>query len=235
MRTASMVLGIVGGILAIILGIVTLIITGTADIFTPNSYYYDDFMDEFDDALEQFGDKYDFDFEFDYNYDWDDAAQATTRAGITYMYIAGTLGIIGGILGIIGGAVVKKKSVLAGVFMIIGCVFSSLSVWGLFGGIPLLVGGILALIKDKRAQYAAAGYPYPPYQPSPYEQNGAYNPYAQQVPPQYNPYQQAPPQYNPYQQAPPPPNAYQQAPSQEPPAPQAPPVSPQEDKEEPKP
>jgi len=227
MRTASLVLGIVGGILAIIFGIVSLVIAGTADIFVPDSIYYDDFMNEFDDALEQYGDEYGFDFKFDYNYDWNDAAQAAARAGIIYMYIAGSLGIIGGILGIIGGAIVRKKNVLAGVFMFIGCVLSSLSGWGLFGGIPLLVGGILALVKDKRAQYAAAGYPYPPYQPNPYEQSGAYNPY-QQAPPQYNPYQQAPPQYNAYQQTPPPPNAYQQAPPQEPPA------APQEDKEEPK-
>ncbi len=234
MRTASMVLGIVGGILAIIFSIVALVIAGTADIFIPNVNYYDDFMDEFDDALEGFGDEYGFEFDFDYNYDWNDAAQSAARAGITYMYVAGSLGIIGGILGIIGGAVVKKKNVLAGIFMIIGCVLSSLSGWGLFGSIPLLVGGILALIKDKRAQYAAGGYPYPPYQTNPYEQNGAYNPYAQQTPPQYNLYQQAPPQYNPYYQAPPPPNAYQQAPPQEPPAPQAPPAAPQEDKEEPK-
>jgi hypothetical protein len=235
MRTASMVLGIVGGILAIILGIVALVIAGTADIFILEDSY-GNYMDDFNDALEKFSDgNYDFDFEYDFNYsyEWDVATQAA-RGYVTYLYIAGSLGMIGGILGIIGGAIVKKKNVLAGVFMIIACVLSSLSVWGLFGSVPLLVGGILALIKDKRAQYAAAGYPYPPYQPNPYEQDGAYNPYAQQVPPQYNPYQPAPPQYNPYQQAPPPPNAYQQAPPQEPPAPQAPPASPQEDNEEPK-
>lgn len=238
MRTASLVLGIVGGILAIIFGIVSLAIAGTADYFIPGSYsYYDDYMDGFNDALEDFGNDYDFDFDFDYDYDynWDAATQAA-RGAVTYMYIAGALGIIGGILGIIGGAIVKKKNVIAGVFMIIGCVLSSLSGWGLFGGIPLLVGGILALIKDKRAQMTAAGYAYPPYQPSPYEQGGAYNPYAQQAPPQYNPYQQAPPpQYNPYQQAPPPPSPYQQqTPPQEPPAQQAPPAAPQEDTQEPK-
>lgn len=244
MRTASLVLGIVGGVLAIIFGIVSLVIAGTADIFIPGGYsYYDDYMDEFNDALEEFSDGY-YDFDFDYDYSWDIATQAA-RGYVTYMYIVGPLGIIGGILGIVGGAIVKKKNILAGVFMIVGCLLSSLSGWGLFGGIPLLVGGILALIKDKRAQMTAAGYAYPPYQPSPYEQGGAYNPYSQPAPPQYNPYQQAPPQYNPYQQAPPQHNPYQQAPPQpypyqqqappqEPPAPQAPPAAPQEDKEEPR-
>ncbi|MEL7604111.1 MAG: DUF4064 domain-containing protein, partial [Bacillota bacterium] len=212
MRTASLVLGIVGGVLAIIFSFIAF---GTAAALDIGSSYLggdmDEYMDDFSDALEDYesGDfDFDYDFNSDYDYEWDYAATAVSGTA-TYFYIAGALGIVGGILGIIGGAIVKKKNVLAGIFLIVACVLASLSLWGIIAGIVLLIGGILALVKDKRAQMAAAGYEYPPYQPSPYEQGGAYNPYQQQAPqapPQYNPYQQqapqAPPQYNPYQQAP---------------------------------
>jgi hypothetical protein len=214
MRTASLVLGIVGGVLAIIFAFVSFGIAAAMNVLVPSNF--ESYMDDFNDALEQYDDgDFDFNYDYDFNYDEDwDSAVAVANGAATYFYIAGAFGIIGGILGIIGGAIVKKKNVLAGVFMIVGCVLASLSGWGLFGGIPLLVGGILGLVKDKKAQMAAAGYPYSGYQQAP----PPYNPY-QQVPPQYNPYQQAPPPYNPYQQAP-------QAP-QTPPAPPAPPQAPE--------
>jgi hypothetical protein len=123
MRTASLVLGIVGGVLAIIFGIVSLVIAGTVDYLTPNDYSsYDDYMDEFSDALEEFDTgEYDFDYDFDYDDSWDYASTAVNGVA-TYYYIVGPLGIIAGILGIVGGAIVKKKNVIAGVFMIVGCV-----------------------------------------------------------------------------------------------------------------
>ncbi len=209
MRTASMVLGIVGGALAVLIAIISMIVslafvTTIPDVLDDALEFSDDYYSDgnfsFDNGEFSF-DNGDFSFDSDLG----GSVQSIAATGIVIFHI---IAIIGGILGIVGGAIVKKKNVVAGVLMIVACVLSGFSGWGVFGSIALLVGGILALVKEKPAQPAYA-YPYSGYQQPP------------QAPP-YNPYQQPqqPPQYNPYQ------------PPQAPPAPPAPPQEPEAPKSE---
>ncbi len=217
MRTASMVLGIVGGVLALLFAIIYLIsgafVSGSANIIDDytnfnNGEFSDDFFDSYDDGT--------FSYEFDVNPGA--IVDYGIQAAAVWLWISGVLSIIGGVLGIIGGAQVKKKNVMAGVFMLVGGVLSVFTGVGFISMVVLVVGGILALVKEKPAQ---AAYPYP------------YSGYSQQAPPPppYNPYQQQPQQpYNPYQPPQQPYNPYQ-AP-QAPPAPPAPPQEPEAPKSE---
>lgn len=86
--------------------------------------------------------------------------------------------LIGGALGIVGGAVVKKNNTTAGVLMIIGTVLCGLN-------LMLLVGAILAFIREKHP--AQQYVPYTPYPNQP--------PYPGQLPytPQKPPYPGQPP------------------------------------------
>ncbi len=246
MRTASLVLGIVGGVLAIIFSFAAFATAAAVDIINPYNYmdeFSNDYMEEFDDMMEGYSDEFSFDYDggdytFDYDVDLGDYASGAINGLATYMYVAGALGLVGAVMGIVGGALAKKKNVVAGILMIVACVLAGLSGWGIFASICLLIGGILALVKDKSAQaaypYPYSGYqqpqqqpPYNPYQqPQQPQQQPPYNPYQQPQQPPYNPYQQPQQQqpYNPYQQ--------QQQPPQAPPAPPAPPQEPEAPKTE---
>lgn len=221
MRTASKVLGIAGGALAILIAVIVLI-SGIAVMNTVPSII-DDAL-EYSDGFNFDSDDFNFDngefnfdngeFSFDGSFDGYGAVQGIVVTGLIFVCV---ISIIGGVLGIVGGVLAKKKNVVAGVLMLVGCVLAGFSGWGIFCSIALLVGGILALVKEKPAQ---AAYPYP------------YSGYSQQAPPPpYNPYQQQQQQpYNPYQPQQPPYNPYQ-AP-QAPPAPPAPPQEPEAPKSE---
>ncbi len=225
MRTASTILGIAGGALAVLIAIFSMI--GTLAIFTAIPDVMDNALEFSDDFNYNDGDfsfdngEFSFDNgEFSFDSDINGLAGSGWNFVATWIIISHIIAIIGGILGIVGGAIVKKKNVVAGVLMIVACVLAGFSGWGILCSIALLIGGILALVKEKTAQ-PAYPYPYSGYQQPP--QAPPYNPYQQPQQPPYNPYQQQPqqaPPYNPYQ------------PQQAPPAPPAPPQEPEAPKSE---
>ena len=198
MRTAGMVMGIVGGAIAILLSI--LLIFGSV-VFTnyrswDNSFYnddwnYDDYLDSWDSL-----DSYDYNFDFN-NYLTDDIAyndvesmSQTIAGGIFLLFGIGSA--IAGILGLVGGLIVKKKNVAAGVMMIIAAALSLICILNIISMVLFILGGIFALMRDRQQQPQVymPPYPMPPYypqQPYPPQQ------YPAQYPQPQNPEKPAPP------------------------------------------
>ncbi len=197
MRTAGMVMGIVGGAISLLLAIL-IILGGVAFMnITPwtNSFDYDyDFDPDLDfDSWDSFDD---FDYDFN-NYMTDDIAyndyesMGQTIAGGVFV-VLGIGSAIAGILGLVGGLIIKKKNVAAGVMMIIAAVLSLVCFLNIISMALFILGGIFALMRDRQQQvYAPPYYPYPPQYPQP-----SFPPqqYPQQYPQQQTPEQSAPPQ-----------------------------------------
>ena len=124
-----MVLGIIGGVLAILLAL----------LFIAGGVF---FSQAFPALMES---NMDYEMDSDYNYSFDnDDFEGLDLVG----YIYGGLGIvvlIGGVLGLVGGLLVNKNNVLAGVLMLIGGV---MIIYLVLLFILLLLGGIFALVKD---------------------------------------------------------------------------------------
>jgi|GEM_PF-1522359 len=152
MKTASLVLGIIGGVLAIIFAIITMAggaFMGGAAGYIQGTDEFGSTMDELTDQLEAEGFVIE---DGDVNFDaLDDAINYGAGAVATGLYIAGILGIVGGILAIVGGALAKKKNVLAGIFMLVAAVPSFFTFLGFLASIVLIIGGILALIPEKQS------------------------------------------------------------------------------------
>jgi hypothetical protein len=81
----------------------------------------------------------------------DAAYDTTVGAALTTVYIFGILGIIGGVLGIVGGALIKKKNILAGVFLIIAAITGFFVALGFLASILFIIAAIFAFIPDKKA------------------------------------------------------------------------------------
>ncbi len=133
MRVASMVLGIVGGVLAIITAIVFIVMGGVMASLNNDI--------DFDIQIENRG------FPFDRHSFWmsgnsDDMALTVFHSmGIIFL-IAGSVSLAGGVLGIVGGSIVKKKNVPAGVLLIIAAV--------LCASVLFTLAAIFALVHDKK-------------------------------------------------------------------------------------
>jgi len=139
MRTASMVLGIVGGCIALIF---VLIAVFGAVMFTTvipeieNSELFSENIDDMD--------------------SYDKGFIESTRIGGTMFSVMGGVMFLCAVLGIVGGALAKKKNVAAGVLMLVGAVISFFSVWGIFFAVLLLLGGIFALVRDRKSDTTVA-------------------------------------------------------------------------------
>jgi len=121
MKKAAMVLGIVGGSLAILIALVYLLIgIISAATFTALS------------GVEGF-DRY-------------GGYQAGDFATYLPLFAGVILGFLGGGLGLAGGILVPKRNVMAGVFMLVGSVVTALYC---ITFILLVLGGIFALVKEK--------------------------------------------------------------------------------------
>lgn len=154
MKTASMVLGIIGGAFAILFGLLLIFIISPRVPEIMNTPYFSNYSQS---------------IPLDTMQNW--LQNIYTGMGIFMC--------IGGILGFIGGIIVKNNNTAAGIIMIIGTVLSCIN-------LLILVGAILAFIREKRpaAQYA----PYPPYPPFPNAPYPPQNPgYPYQQPYQQNP------------------------------------------------
>ncbi len=132
MRKSSMVLGLIGGILAVLIGL--LIIAGGA-------FFTEMFPTMMESEIYSAGS----DFE-----DFSSADMDMMSSVFTVFFTAfGAAILIAGILGVIGAAVVNKNNVLAGVLMLLGAAFTFFTVYAFISFILLLLGGIFALTREK--------------------------------------------------------------------------------------
>lgn len=188
MRTAGMVMGIVGGAIALIFAI--LIIFGGLTFMNlgiwDGSYEYNyDFGTDLNiDSLDDLDNLHlDFDFD-DYASDNDvyrDAQEMGFAIASTVVLIFGVCTGIAGVLGLIGGCIVKKKNVTAGVLMIIAAV---LSLFNIISLALFILGAVFSLMRDRSKQQ---GY-LPPYpMPPSYPQQAYPQPPQQSAPPQNPP------------------------------------------------
>ncbi len=146
MRTASLVLGIVGGVLAVIFGVMCIIGGIVAGSFVGH-------VDELNTALENWDTMTNDDWNIndsDIQIDgYENVYNSFLGLGASIIYVIGGFSIVGAALGIIGGALVKKKNVVAGILMLVASVPSLFTGFGIIASILLIIGGILALIPEK--------------------------------------------------------------------------------------
>lgn len=136
MRTASMVLGIVGGCIALVIAL--FVIFGGIVFMTfiqnfESSEFYSDFESDND-----------FDNSFNFN------EEESSRFGGTIFLVMGSVLFVCGVLGIVGGILVKKRNILSGIFMIISAAVFFFTFWGIIAAILLLLGGIFALVNESK-------------------------------------------------------------------------------------
>lgn len=220
MRTASMVLGIVGGAIALILAIVLFI--GSSFVAAVPWSEYNNFDWNYSDSS---GFDWSTDSSDSSDWEWNDSTSSDELNNLldslknndsdyntdslaevpgvvqnmvgTVLLVPAICALIAGVLGLIGGIIVKKKNVAAGVLMIISAVLSLISFFNIISMALFIVGGVFALMRDRSKQQPvyAPPYPMPPnyvYPQQPY----APQPYTPPVyPPQ--PQQPAPPSENP--------------------------------------
>ena len=150
MKTASLVLGIIGAAFAIIVAIVFL--AGGAFLGAASNVVNN--MDE------QLGDiiaeSTDGDVRVDI--DLDGLGEVTGAAAdlvSVWAYVWCGLSVVGAVLGIIGAVKVNKNNVTAGVLMLVAAVPSFFTGVGIIASILFIIGGILALVSGKSAPAAA--------------------------------------------------------------------------------
>ncbi len=145
MRKTSKFLGIVGGslsaLMAVIIILVGIFITSFVGTFLEdflNSDYYENLMEK--ENIETY------DLE-DYIYD-EGIEDFSTIAGAIVITV-GIIFLIIAVLGIVGGAMAESSNVLGGVFMLISGLLALISTIGVIGGCLLIIGGIMAFVKEK--------------------------------------------------------------------------------------
>lgn len=139
MRTASLVLGIVGGVLAIIFAIVFMV--SGAFFFSVASGEAEGIAIEVNDVSIDVDEA---------AFGGADEASIVVGAASGFFWIIGILSIIGAVLGIVGGALAKKKNVVAGILMIVAAVPSFFTGIGFIASILFIIGGIFALVPESK-------------------------------------------------------------------------------------
>jgi len=156
MRKTSMILGIIGGVVALLLAL-ALIFMG---ILVLDTGLWKDAFDIL--AKEYHGIITEYEF-----------LQSASIGGIVFISL-GICAAVAGILGVVGGSIVKRSNVAAGVMMIIATVLSVVSFFNLISIILFVIGSVFAFRREP--QSAAPPYaPYPPQQGA-----GQYAPYPPQ-------------------------------------------------------
>ncbi|MEX1307757.1 MAG: hypothetical protein AB1Z19_04445 [Eubacteriales bacterium] len=135
MRKASMILGILGGAIAIL---IALIIIGSALFFTAavpvlmDSEFYGEEYNNYDSI----------DFNVEKSFGFVIAFVTSYGGGV----------LLSGILGLTGGLLVPKHNVLAAVLMLLGSAITLiLFYYGIIPFLLMLLGGIFALVTDNNA------------------------------------------------------------------------------------
>lgn len=153
MKTASTVLGIVGGSIAILAAIIVLLV---GVVFIDSAFdIVEKHISDYDSVYEEDGELYcrdsgdlighiDSDGTIVYNHNGGESWRDWTAFGIgiarTVIIVISVVMFIGGVLGIVGGAISRRSSTSGGIMMLIAAFLSG-------AGFPfLLTGGILALV-----------------------------------------------------------------------------------------
>lgn len=166
MRTASMVMGIVGGSIAILVSI--LLIFGSIAFFNFNSWGYDDDYDSNMNSFDNFDkwNRFD-DFDFDEESDVNNMVQHNVPNVVgTIFLIPAICAALAGIMGLVSGIIVKKKHTASGVMMIVAAALSLFSFFNIVSMILFVLGAVFALMRERQPvlpyppNYA---YPQPPY------------------------------------------------------------------------
>lgn len=122
MKTASMILGIIGGAFSVLGSLYNLFIRSIfSQITFPSVGPSQDFFDSF----------------------------------FVIFYVFAVIGVIGGLFGIAGGILVKKKRILAGIFLSIGAVTGFFGGLGFISGIMLILAAVFAFINEQPPAYRA--------------------------------------------------------------------------------
>ncbi len=155
MKTASMVMGIIGGSIALIVALV-MIVTGVA-FYSISDYSHSEWNSEWNFEYSDSLDDYDIQI---------NPGRVTGFVGGGIIFFA-VLSLFAGVLGLVGGIIAKKRNVAAGVLMIIAAPLSLFGYFNVVSMILFILGAVFAFVKEK-PQYAAQLYPpYPPYPPAP--------------------------------------------------------------------
>ncbi len=175
MKTASMVMGIIGGSIALIVALV-MIVAGAA-FYSITDYSLSDWSNQWNFEYSDSLGGYDFQL---------NPSSLTGFAGGAIIFFA-ILSLFAGVLGLVGGIIAKKRNVAAGVLMIIAAPLSLFGYFNLLSMILFILGAVFAFVKEK-----------PQYVPAPYQQYPQYPQYPQ-AQPQYPqpPEPQTPPQDEP--------------------------------------
>jgi hypothetical protein len=148
MRKTSFGLGLAGTIVAFVIGIIVLIF-GIATTAVSN-LDWDEITDDMSDIeITIEGEDFNMEMMGDYG-----VFPGGMFGAVGIYLIIGAVGlIIAGILGIVGTVITRKKqSVAAGVLLIVAAVLSIISLWGLFATALFTPSGVLAFIKEKKAE-----------------------------------------------------------------------------------
>jgi len=168
MRKTSFGLGLAGSIVAfVIAGIMLIFAIG----FTVVSYFDWDHMDSMMDDVEITidGEEYTFDMDDDeFMFDMNKGFRGEFRGGFRgfpnmfarvlsgWLWFAVAALVVGGVLGIIGTVITKKRrSVAAGVLLLVSAVLCAFSLYGMSASALLIPSGVLAFNKDKNEQNEA--------------------------------------------------------------------------------
>jgi hypothetical protein len=165
MRKTSFGLGLAGSILAfVIAGIMLIFAIGLTVASSVNWGHMDSMMDDMDSMMDDVkitvdGEEFEFDmdddkFMFGMNKQFRGGFRGFpnmfARVLSGWLWFAFAALVIGGVLGIIGTAISKKRrSVAAGVLLLVSAVLCAFSLYGMSASALLIPSGVLALIKDK--------------------------------------------------------------------------------------
>ncbi|MEX1376508.1 MAG: DUF4064 domain-containing protein [Eubacteriales bacterium] len=144
MRKASMVLGIIGGVLGILAALLSF---AMGSLFKSDALT--DMMEqsiEIAEADPEFAEAYG-DMDIEYELNSEEFEMGTKMAGGILNGI-GIFMVIASVLGIIGAAIVNKNNIAAGVMMLLAGIGLLFTVWGILSFILFLLGGIFAFVKD---------------------------------------------------------------------------------------
>lgn len=142
MKKAAMVLGIIGGALTILISLFYIIMFAALGTLTGTDFDYFEYSNDiFDTSMKTYQEV----SLINAATPIDQAGAAASMASFICIFIFGFI-LLGGGLGLAGGILAEKKSVMAGVFMLVASV---LSVFYCITFILLLLGGIFALVKSR--------------------------------------------------------------------------------------
>ena len=138
MKTASVILGIIGGVLAILCALF---------IFF-GSLFFSGVLAKIENS-ENLGVYHD--DKYDLNEEISDSDTSGIFKGLgAFTGIYGSFVLLAGVLGAVGAIYVNMKNKMAGIFMLVGGAIMFITIWGFFIAVMLFLGGIFALIQEKK-------------------------------------------------------------------------------------